>query len=135
VTRRVEAYGRTPTDASNKLHQKLKERSDKGRAGELTATHRFSEAAALWLVKFSVMVEDGRRSAGSLDTYRRHLDNHVLPAIGQVRLGELTTPLVDKVIGRIKTEVGAPTAKSCRSDLERDELGRPLRRRHDQPDP
>jgi hypothetical protein len=67
------------------------------------------------MVKFTAMVDDGRRSAGSLDTYRRHLDSHVLPAIGEVRLGELTTPLVDKVTGKIKTDVGAPTAKSCRS--------------------
>lgn len=115
VTRRVEAYGRTPTDASNNLRQKLRERSGKGHAGELTAMHRFSEAAALWMAKFAGMVEEGRRSAGSLDTYRRHLDNHVLPALGQVRLGELTTPLVDKVIDKIKKDVGPPTAKSCRS--------------------
>lgn len=67
--------------------------------------HRFSAAADLWVVKFTGMVEDGRRSAGSLDTYRRHLKNHVLPAIGEVRLGELTTPLVDKVIARIKKDV------------------------------
>ena len=114
-TRQFESTGRTPTDAANKLRQRLKERSDKGRDGELTAMHRLSEATVLWLEKFTVMVEDGRRSAGSLDTYRGHLDNHVLPAIGQVRLGELTTPLVDKVLGRIKKDVGAPTAKSCRS--------------------
>jgi integrase len=97
------------------MRQKLKERSDKGRSGELTATHRFSEAAALWMEKFAGMVDDGRRSAGSLDTYRRHLDSHVLPAIGEIRLGELTTPLIDKVIGKIKKDVGPPTAKSCRS--------------------
>ena len=114
-TRQVEASGRTPTDAANRLRQKLKERSEKGRPGELTATNRFSEAADLWVVKFTAMVEDGRRSPGSLDTYGRHLKNHVLPAIGEVRLGELTTPLIDKVIERIKKDVGPPTAKSCRS--------------------
>src|SRR3954447_13134661 len=65
-TRQVEAYGRTPTGAANKLRQKLKERSEKGRAGELTAMHKFSEAAALWIVKFEEMVADGRRSPGSL---------------------------------------------------------------------
>lgn len=32
-----------------------------------------------------------------------------------MRLGELTTPLLDKVIGKIKAEVGPPTAKTCRS--------------------
>jgi hypothetical protein len=114
-TRRVEAHGRTPMDATNRLRQKLKERSDKSRGGELTGLHRFSEAAELWFSKFAAMVDDGRRSAGSLDTYRRQLDNHVLPALGEVRLGEATTPLVDKVIAAIKADAGRPTAKTCRS--------------------
>jgi integrase len=114
-SRQVEAYGRTPTAAANRLRQKLKERSERGRAGELTALHRFSEAATVWTERFEAMVADGRRSAGSLDTYRRQLDNHVLPALGEVRLGEATTPVVDKVIASIKTNAGAPTAKTCRS--------------------
>ncbi len=50
-----------------------------------------------------------------VDTYRRQLKNHVLPALGQVRLGETSTPLVDKVIDAIKADVSAATAKSCRS--------------------
>ncbi len=61
------------------------------------------------------MVADGRRSPGTVDTYRRQLKNHVLPAMGEVRLGEATTPLVDKVIASIKKKVSASTAKSCRS--------------------
>jgi hypothetical protein len=31
-----------------------------------------------------------------------------------VRLGEATTPLVDKVIAAIKADAGRPTAKTCR---------------------
>ena len=50
-----------------------------------------------------------------MDTYRRQLKNHVLPAMGEVRLGECTTPLVDKVIGAIKADVSPATARSCRS--------------------
>ncbi|ADB31176.1 integrase family protein [Kribbella flavida DSM 17836] len=114
-TRVVQANGRTPNDASNRLRQKLKERSEKARGGELTGLHRFAEAADLWIVKFEGMVESGSRSAGSLDTYRRQLTNHVLPALGQVRLAEATTPLIDKVIAAIKADAGAPTAKTCRS--------------------
>jgi len=38
-----------------------------------------------------------------------------LPAIGEVRLGEATTPLIDKVIGAIKSDVSPATARSCRS--------------------
>lgn len=60
-------------------------------------------------------VRDGKRSPGTVDTYRRQLDNHVLPALGEVRLGEVTTSLLDKVIGAIKADVGPATAKMCRS--------------------
>jgi integrase len=81
----------------------------------LPGRHCFSEVAELWYSKFAAMVDDGTRSAGSLDTYRRQLDNHVPPALGEVRLGEATTPLVDKVIAAIKADAGRPTVKTCRS--------------------
>jgi len=80
----------------------LQSRNLAGRHGELTAMGRFSEAAELWLLKVDAMVEEGRRSPGTVETYRRQLRNHVLPALGEVRLGEATTPLVDKVIGAVK---------------------------------
>lgn len=40
---------------------------------------------------------------------------HVLPALGDVRLGEITTPRLDRVINTIKAEVGGSSAKTCRS--------------------
>lgn len=61
------------------------------------------------------MVADGRRSPGTREAYRRKLDSDVLPALGEVRLGELTTPLVDSVIRSITERVGPPTAKSSRT--------------------
>ncbi|MGH8892483.1 MAG: tyrosine-type recombinase/integrase [Actinomycetes bacterium] len=115
VTRLVEASGRTPTMATNNLRQKLQNRTQAGRYGELTAMSRFSDAAELWFSKIEGMVTEGRRSPATADTYRRQLENHVLPALGEVRLGEATTPMVDKVIGAIKADVSAATAKSCRS--------------------
>ena len=115
ITRLVEASGKTPTMATNNLRQKLQNRTLAGRHGELTAMSRFSDAAELWLSKVEGMVEEGRRSPGTVDTYRRQLENHVLPAMGEVRLGEATTPLVDKVIRAVKADISAATAKSCRS--------------------
>jgi len=115
ITRRVEASGRTATGATQNLRMSLQNRSLAGRHGELTSMSRFADAAELWLAKVDAMVADGRRSPGTVDTYRRQLRNHVLPAMGQVRLGEATTPLVDKVISSIKARVSASTAKSCRS--------------------
>jgi len=61
------------------------------------------------------MVNDGKRSPGTLDTYRRQLANHVLPTLGEIRLVEATTPLIDRVIAKIKRDVSPSTAKSCRS--------------------
>jgi integrase len=115
VVRRVEASGRTATAATQNLRQKLQNRAAAGRQGELTGMTRFADAAVLWMRKMEALVSDGRRSPGTFDTYRRQLKNHVLPAMGEVRLGEATTPLVDKVVGAIKADVSAATARSCRS--------------------
>ncbi len=103
------------TQATQKLRQKLQNRAMAGRHGDLTAMSRFSSAAELWLSKVDALVGEGRRSPGTAETYRRQLRNHVLPAMGEVRLGEASTPLVDKVIAAIKADVSATTAKSCRS--------------------
>ena len=73
-----------------------------GRHGDLTAMSRFLDASDLWLAKVDEMVRDGRRSPGTVDTYPRQLKNHILPAMGEVRLGGATTPLVDKVVAAIK---------------------------------
>ncbi len=115
LVRRVEASGRSVTQATQRLRQKLQSRTLAGRHGDLTAMTRFSTAAEVWMQKVEAMVAEGQRSPGTVETYRRQLRNHVLPAMGAVRLGEATTPLVDKVVGAIKADVSPATAKSCRS--------------------
>ena len=134
ITRRVEASGRTATAATQNLRTTLQNRASVGRQGELTAMSRFSAAADLWLAKVDDMVRDGRRSPGTVETYRRQLKNHVLPAMGEVRLGEATTPLVDRVIASIKGE----GQRVDRQELPVGHLrchgrGRPVRRDHGQP--
>lgn len=114
-TRQVEANGKSATAAESNLKAKLLERNNAGRGSKLKGSDKFALAADLWLKKFRQMVKEGRRSAGSLDTYRCHLDRTVLPALGELRLGEMTTPVVDKVVGAIRDEVGQATARSCRS--------------------
>jgi hypothetical protein len=34
----------------------------------------------MWLSQLHELVMAGRRSPGTVDTYRRHLKNHILPA-------------------------------------------------------
>jgi integrase len=114
-TRQLQRRGNTRAAAVNNLKIMLKERAAVARDGELTTAHRFREAASLWLDKVAALVADDRRSPGTLETYRRQLSRHVIPALGELRLGEVTTPLVDKFIGKVKTEVGPATARTCRS--------------------
>ncbi|MEV0803411.1 helix-turn-helix domain-containing protein [Kribbella sp. NPDC050281] len=114
-TRQVEANGKSATAAENNLQTKLKERSQLARSGTLTSMTRFSAAVDVYLGKLEAMVKDGKRAPGTLYTYQTQLKTNVLPRIGDIRLGELTTPLLDKVITAIKDEVGAVSARTCKS--------------------
>lgn len=113
--RQIQASGRTATLASQNLRLKLQNMVLAGGHGDLAGMSKFSAAADLWLEKMDQLVEDGRRSPSTVETYRRQLKNHVLPAMGEVRLGEATAPIVDKVVGRIRVDISAATARSCRS--------------------
>ena len=77
--------------------------------------HKINHLLDLWEQRFEGMIADGKRSPTSLDTYRRSLKNHIRPAIGELRIGEATTPRIDTVLTKIKTNAGAPTAKTCRA--------------------
>ncbi|SDP17721.1 Phage integrase family protein [Pedococcus dokdonensis] len=115
VTREVVAKARTRSAAEASLLTKLRQRAAARHGGSLKSTDRFSVAAELWFDQINEMVEDGRRSPGTRETYRRKLDSHVLPALADVRLAEISTPLVDSVIQSVKKRVGPPTAKLTRT--------------------
>ncbi|MEO6412724.1 MAG: site-specific integrase [Pedococcus sp.] len=88
-----------------------------GRSAELTAADRFEKAAEMSLSDIRDLVEAGKRSPGTLETYEGHLTRHVLPAFRGVRLGEFTVPLIDRFLVALRRSVGWSTAKSCRSVL------------------
>jgi integrase len=115
ITRRVPAYGRTKTEAESNLVDRLRERIRARSGGSLTSLDRFSMGAELWYEELLQKVTDGTRSIGTRDGYERALRNHVLPALKEIRFGEISVPLVDKVIKQIKKNVGVPTAKTSRS--------------------
>jgi integrase len=113
--RPVSAYGTTKTAAERALLKKLQDRARTNQSGELTAMHKINHLLDLWERRFEGLVADGKRSPTSLVTYRRALKNHVRPALGELRIGEATTPRIDTVLAKIKERAGAPTAKTCRA--------------------
>ena len=116
VTRRVEASGRTATMATTGPTQRLQNRTLAVDHGDLTAMSRFSRRGELWLF-------EGRCDGRGRTALARQRSTPTVGSSGttccrrsgEVRLGEATTPLVDKVIGAIKADVSAATARSCRS--------------------
>ncbi|MEV6894793.1 helix-turn-helix domain-containing protein [Kribbella sp. NPDC051137] len=113
--RPVSAYGKTRTAAERALLKKLQDRANTSRSGELTAMHKINHLLDLWEKRFEALIVDGKRSPTSLDTYRRVLKNHIRPAVGELRIGEATTPRIDTVLTKIKTTAGASTAKTSRA--------------------
>ncbi|MHA6801924.1 tyrosine-type recombinase/integrase [Salinifilum ghardaiensis] len=55
----------------------------------------FSDAAQLWLEQYRSDAEKGIYSLSSVDTYSDHLRKHVLPSLGNLRLSEVKTPVVN----------------------------------------
>jgi integrase len=114
-TRDVTARGKTMTEASNNLRSILKARVNLKGSDVLKPGDRISSGAELFMTNLQALVDEGVRSPGTYDTYRYHLDKNILPRIGEVRFAEATTPLVNKAIVAIRDEVGAASARTCKS--------------------
>ena len=62
-------------------------------------------------------VERGSRSPSSLEMYRRAVEQHVIPGVGSLRLGEITTARLDRFLQAGAAQKGYATAKLCRTVL------------------
>ena len=75
------------------------------------------QAANAWLEVLEERVGRGIRSATTLDLYRHAVERHIRPGVGDLRLGELTVPRVDRFLQQVLREKGYSTAKLCRTVL------------------
>lgn len=82
-----------------------------------TASTRFSVGIDGWLSYVEGLVERGARSPSTLDQYRDTVRRHVRPVLGELRLGEVTTPRVDRFLQGLLADKGYATAKLCRTVL------------------
>lgn len=113
--RDVRAAGRSASAAEQALLVKLRDRAKVGQTGELTAMHKVGQLLDLWEKRFKKLVELGKRSPTSFDTYERVTRLHIRPAIAELRIGEATTQRLDKVITKISERAGISTAKTARA--------------------
>ncbi|MER7078504.1 Site-specific recombinase XerD [Saccharopolyspora kobensis] len=116
VTRPVERSGRTKAAAERILKKALAERN-KARAGaSIKPATKFREVAAFWLAEVRKKVEAGTRSPSTLEQYESNLNLHVLPALGELRVGqEVSVPAAEAFLQALRSNKGLAVTKTARS--------------------
>ncbi len=117
VTRRVERTARTETRARHRLKEACRDRGRTDAAAEITADTTVAALAQEWFSEIQAAVDAGDRSPGTSQTYRDRLDNQVLPAIGALRLREVTVSRVDRLLKTTREKHGVAVAKLTRTVL------------------
>ena len=113
MTRRVERHGRTKGAAERALRVALRDRVHVGAGAEITPDTKIAALAEIWFAEISAQ----DRSPGTLLAYRDRLDRQIIPALGNLRVRELTTGVVDRHLRAVRDRHGASLAKLCRTVL------------------
>ncbi len=121
IVRPVKRSGKTKAAAERELKAALADRQMPVKQAEITSETKITRLAELWLGEIERAVETGARSPGTLDTYRSIYQRHVKPALGALRIREVDTPVVDRILDatRKKSVSGARTAKIVISGMMR----------------
>jgi integrase len=98
VVRLVKRRGKSKAAAERALKEALTQRQAPGKASEITPYSTFAKVAELWFTDLAGKVDRGERSPGTLDTYRYIYGSHVKPALGALRIREVSTPILDRAL-------------------------------------
>lgn len=114
---RIKRLGQTKAAASRRALNAVDEALAVGRGGVFSRTSTYRAGLEGWMRMFDALVERGRRSPTTRDLYANVTNRLIIPRIGDLRLGELTPPVLDRFVQGILAEKGTATAKLCRSVL------------------
>src|SRR4051794_30851528 len=116
-TRRVERVGKSEAQARARLKEACRDRGRTDAASGISPDTTVATVAEEWFSEIRAAVAVGERSPGTEQTYRDRLDNQILPALGGVRLRELSVSRVDRVIKTTREQNGVAVAKLTRTVL------------------
>ena len=111
--RQVERYGRTQGAARAALSFALRDRARVDADADITPDTKLAALAEAWFDDF----ERQDRSPTTVAAYRGRIDKHILPALGNVRVRELTVGLVDRHLRAVEARHGAAMAKQTKTVL------------------
>jgi integrase len=117
VTRLVARVGATESKARARLKEACRDRGRTDAAADITRDTTVKALAEEWFSEVRLAVDMGERSPGTGTLYRDRLDNQVIPALGSLRLREVTVSRVDLLLKRVRDRNGVGVAKATRTVL------------------
>ncbi len=98
---RITATDSTSQLATNALKAKIADSVSDGERGDLHRNTLLSELAEFWLAEVRI---SGKQAPQTLDAYEQNLRAVVLPALGKLRLREVTVGRVDRFLKALEPE-------------------------------
>ncbi|SFE92427.1 Site-specific recombinase XerD [Blastococcus tunisiensis] len=111
VTRQIERQATTKGAAERALAVALRDRGRSGGAFGITLETKVADVAEKWFSELE------GKSPSTMQAYRDRLDRQVLPALGGVRLREVTVGLLDRHLTTVRATHGPALAKMTKSVL------------------
>lgn len=116
VVRLVRRVGTSNADARKKLLDAISRRPGFTGSG-ITASSTIADAAQEWLAEIDRYVAEGQRAPNTARLYRTAVARHVVPAIGSLKLREITTPRLDAFLVGFRSDHGRDLTKTVRTVL------------------
>jgi integrase len=113
LTRDVEAWGETGAAAERALLRMLRERTTPT-GDEVTRDARLTKLAELWL---QAVIADEEISPQTIDRYKTSLRTTIIPALGNLRIREVTVGRLEQFFRSLRTQPGK--ARGARTVLSR----------------
>lgn len=111
ITRPVARYGSTQKAAKDALRTALAERQRDSESDSITSRTTVANLADAWLTA------DHTWRPGTREQHRRAVENHIKPQLGGVRLYEIRTSRIDRVISDVRRDNGVGAAESVKKAL------------------
>jgi integrase len=109
VTRQVQRQAKTKGAAERALALALRDRARSGAGDEITPDTKMAVLSEKWFSELE------GKSPSTMQAYRDRLDRQVLPALGNVRVREISVGLLDRHLAAVRASHGPALAKMTKS--------------------
>lgn len=113
ISRPVERHAETAGRARNRLREAIRDRDRPDAAVEITPDTLVNDLAEFWFEE----IKERDLSPNTLTAYRDRIDKQIAPALGALRIREVSVSRVDRLVKATKNSNGPGTAKLTRTVL------------------